>query len=485
MLYTEVLFSKAITNIWRVATNILHHRLWQDARFWIALFFVARLYGITQPPLEVVHNWRQATVAMVARNFYEVDNNILYPRLDIGGSGTGIEGMEFPLLNYLIYCTSEIAGYQHWYGRLINLIISSIAVWYFFLLVKKYWNEKMALYSVIILQSSLWFLYMRKMMPDTFSASLVIIGVYYGCKYLNETKNYKSLLLYLLFIGAGMLSKISSVSLCVVLLLPFFTADTKRKLLFGLATLIWIVPVAWWYFIWVPYLNDHFGTGHFFMGVKLSEGTAQLLQGIPTLLSFFYDHTLKYIGFIVFTFGIAFALYKKEKQLLLIVLLSLSVLLLVLAKGGSSGLRHDYYMVPFAPVMALVAAYALYHIKWRWTATILLFAISAEGILNQYHDFRIKDGEANMLALEGILDEVNVRNDLVAINSNKVPTPMYFAHRKGWLCSNEQLQSTDYITQLKSEGLKNIVVMKIAFDGDCDLPYSIVYEDDVVKVFKP
>jgi hypothetical protein len=62
------------------------HKLFlQDIRFWILLFFIVRLYGITLPPLEVAHNWRQATVTMVARNFAEVDANILYPRIDIAG----------------------------------------------------------------------------------------------------------------------------------------------------------------------------------------------------------------------------------------------------------------------------------------------------------------------------------------------------------------------------------------------------------------
>ena len=36
----------------------------KDIRFWIIFLFLLRLYGITNPPLEVGHNWRQTTVAM-------------------------------------------------------------------------------------------------------------------------------------------------------------------------------------------------------------------------------------------------------------------------------------------------------------------------------------------------------------------------------------------------------------------------------------
>ncbi len=157
-----------------------------DIRFWIFLFFLIRLYGITLPPLEVAHNWRQTTVTMVARNFIEVDNNIFYPRIDIAGEKTGITGMEFPLLNYLIYLVSLIFGYEHWYGRLINLIVSSIGIFFFFKFVKKYFDHRIAFSSTIILLVSIWFSYSRKIMPDTFAMSFIIAGIYYGSNYLDK-----------------------------------------------------------------------------------------------------------------------------------------------------------------------------------------------------------------------------------------------------------------------------------------------------------
>src|SRR5258708_1308722 len=43
----------------------------KDIRFWILFFFLLRMYGITMPPLEVGHNWRQTDGLMIARNFYE------------------------------------------------------------------------------------------------------------------------------------------------------------------------------------------------------------------------------------------------------------------------------------------------------------------------------------------------------------------------------------------------------------------------------
>ena len=148
--------------------------LLKDIRFWIVIAFVIRLVGITNPPLEAGHNWRQTTVTMVARNFSEVDANIFYPRIDFAGEKTGITGMEFPIFNYLIYGVNELFGYQHWYGRLINLVFSSFGIYFFFLLVRRYWNHETAFLSALILIFSVWFVFSRKIMPDTFSMTFLL-----------------------------------------------------------------------------------------------------------------------------------------------------------------------------------------------------------------------------------------------------------------------------------------------------------------------
>lgn len=93
------------------------------------------MIGITNPPLEIGHNWRQVTGLMVSRNYLEVDPNILYPRIDDNNGSTGIIGMEFPSMNYTYFLISKTFGYTHWYGRLINLIISSLGLFFFYKLI--------------------------------------------------------------------------------------------------------------------------------------------------------------------------------------------------------------------------------------------------------------------------------------------------------------------------------------------------------------
>src|SRR6478752_4255516 len=213
--------------------QIINRPLLLNIKFWLVLFFIIRLFHITNPPLEVSHNWRQTTVTMVARNFYESGPAVLYPRIDIAGDKTGITGMEFPVLNYLIYLVSLVFGYDHWYGRLINLLVSSVGIYFFYKLIKKYVDAETAFLSAMVLLFSIWFHFSRKIMPDTFSFSFMIIAVYYGTSYFEE-KRLRHLALYGIFLLVAVLSKLPSGYILVLFALFFFSSryELKQKLSF-------------------------------------------------------------------------------------------------------------------------------------------------------------------------------------------------------------------------------------------------------------
>jgi 4-amino-4-deoxy-L-arabinose transferase-like glycosyltransferase len=458
-----------------------------DIRFWIVLFFFLRLYAITDPPLEIAHNWRQVTVCMSARNFAETDSNIFYPRVDFAGEKTGITGMEFPLLNYLIYLVSLVFGYAHWYGRLINLLISSVGLWYFFILVKKYFTSSLAFKATFILLFSAWFTYSRKIMPDTFSMSLMLAGIYYGSNYLDTKHNLKNLLLYFVFLLLGALSKLPSMYLLIILSLLLFQKEIplKAKIVFSVTSTAIITCVTYYYFDWVPYLTEHYGFYHFFMGKGLAQGFAEILNNLEKSFEKFYLEALQIIGFIIFVTGLTLAIVKKNKPLLLVFLVCFASYAIVVLKAGVTFSRHSYYIIPFTPVMALVAAFAIEAVKSTKLKTLLLALILIEGISNKFHDFYIKDDYKAMLQLETHLDGLGSRSDFIAINSGDVPTPMYFSHRKGWVTFNETLCSSVYINDFKTKGLRFIIILKNVFGTEVPLPYNKVFENQHYAIYQP
>lgn len=456
-----------------------------DIRFWIILFFVCRLYGITIAPLEVAHNWRQTTVTMVARNFLEEDASILYPRIDIAGEKTGITGMEFPFLNYLIYLVSLIFGYAHWYGRLINLIVSSFGLYYFFKLVKTHFTVQTAFNATLILIFSVWFNYSRKIMPDTFSMSFVLAGLYYGTNFFNEKEKLKNIVLFFLFTVLGVLSKLPSAYILILFL--FFIVDRnyriQTKLTFSFAISLIMALVALYYFYWVPYLTSAFGFEHFFMGKSITRGFLETFQHFDEVSEKFYLEALQIVGFAVFIAGLVMAVIKRNNQLLWVFGISFAAFLVIIFKAGFVFYHHSYYIIPFAPIMAILAGYAVAQINTKKWAAALLFLIATENLFNKFNDYTVKPDNLQIVNLERDLNTCSNKFDLILINSGNVPSPMYFAHRKGWVNSNEMISQSEYIQSLKKKGLKYIVILKKTFGENVDLNYPLVFDNEDYKIY--
>ena len=436
--------------------------------------------------MEVAHNWRQTTVTMAARNFLDVDANIFYPRIDFAGDKSGITGMEFPILNYLIFIFAKIFGYQHWYGRLINLIVSSFGIFYFYKLVKDFFTEKIAFNSSIVLLFSLWFSYSRKIMPDTFATSIAIFSLYFGFRYFYKSQNIRNVLLYFMFGTIAILSKLPVAYIFILFFIPIFDKrlDVKHKIIFSSISIIVLAPSIYWYFVWVPYLVKEFGFWHFFMGKPISEAVVEIANNINMTLKRFYETPLKYSGFALFLFGI-FNMFKQKNTVLKYILgLSFLAFLVIILKSGRTFYFHTYYILPFIPIMALMAGYGISKIKSPKIALYILIFIGIEGVANQHQDFKIKEKEYKIVELENVLDKFSGKSDKILINSDENPTAMYFAHRKGWIASNDKIKDAKYISELKSKGCKYIVILKKVFGTEAQLPYIKIFDSKDYSIYK-
>lgn len=458
----------------------------KDIRFWLVIFALVRLIGITNPPLEIAHNWRQTTVTMVARNFLETDANIFYPRIDIAGEKSGITGMEFPLLNYTIFIAAKLFGYQHWYGRLINLLVSTIGLWYFFKLVKRVFTKEVAFYATLVLLFSVWFAFSRKIMPSTFSMSLMIIGVYHGVRWFLDQGNWKRLAWCALFCMLGVLAKLPSAFLYAIFLLFYFQKQTtaKQQIIFASASLVVIIPSAWWYFYWVPHLVETYGFWHFFMGKPLLMGVQELIDFLPETLFRFYETALQYIGFAMLLFGLIKAFQTKQRIILWVSVLGLLAFSPIMVKAGYNFPHHSYYVVPLVPIMALLAGFGISLLPKKSWKVIVVIGIALECIFAQKNDFHIKENYAAILQLENHMDVFSDNTDLICINSGQNPTPMYFAHRKGWVTTNEELLQANYIAEKKMLGLKYIVVLKQVFGEEINVPARLIFNNEHYKIYR-
>jgi hypothetical protein len=465
-------------------SKIFTKELLLDIRFWIGFFIVIRLFGITNAPLEMGHNWRQSLTSMVARNFYEYGANLLYPVIDLAGEKTGIIGSEFPLFNWLICLVSKVFGYSHWYGRLINMLVTSVGVFYFYKLVKETLSNKVAFFSAFLLSTSVWFGFGRKIMPDTFSVALVIIGIYYGYRYLKES-GLKNALLYFVFCTLGILCKIPALSLFSVLGIAMFIKGipvNRKVILYGLGAITFGI-VCLWYFYWVPHLVSTYGYELYFPRT-FSEGFKEIMGLWPQLIEKFYFVAFSsFVGFACFLAGVYFVF--KDRASLKWMLLSIGIIAAVFAafivKTGLVFPLHSYYIVPFVPVMALVAGYFISKIKPRY-AYILLGIVTIESVANQHDDMLIKQSELHKLELEYTLEKVMPPNSLVVINGSPSPQYLYFAHKKGWTENGETIKRGNFIDSVSNLGAEYLIWDR----AESDLPKldaNVVYDDGKTAIF--
>jgi len=454
-----------------------------DIRFWIIILFVIRLIGITNAPLETGHNWRQSLTNMISRNFLENEANIFYPTIDMAGEKTGIIGTEFPFFNYLIYLFSSVFGYTHWSGRLINLIVSSIGLYFFYRLGKNLFSKQVAFNATIILGVSIWFAFSRKIMPDTFSVSLVIIGLYYAYNYLKN--GFKSsLILFFVFCTLGMLCKIPALSLFSVLFIIAFIKEIEiqRKIAVFVTGALSFSIVCLWYFYWVPFLVDTYQFPLYFPK-GIAEGFQEIIPLIPELLEKFYFSSLhSFIALLCFFAGVVLLVKNKHIYFLSCFGVVTVVFILFILKTGAVFPLHNYYIIPFTPIMALLAGYAVTHIPSKFQY-IVLGLIAIEGIANQQHDFFIKESRLYKLELEKITDEWIPREDLVIINGGQSPQDMYFSHRKGWSIHNSDIQNQQFIDSLSNLGAKYLIVDRSGFDQQLD-PYPIIFSNEHYIIYK-
>ena len=458
----------------------------KDIRFWIILFFIIRMYGITFPPLEVGHNWRQTDGLMVARNFYERSANIFYPTVDVAGDASGIVGMEFPILNYLIYLVNLVFGYDHWYGRLVVLVFASVGIFYFYKLIKRYFGETSAFNASILLLVSFWFSYSRKIIPDAFAASLCIISLYYAFLYLDEGK-FLHLCIFFILALLGCLSKIMVATILTVLAFPIFNSRIaiQRKVFLSFFSAIILVKVCWWYFVWVPYLNTTYGFGdHFYMGVSFREGISAILDDFGIVLKRLFDTPFKYTGCAAFLAALFLIIKNRQWLPLGIFLVPYFSFLVILSKTGLSIKGDTYYVLTAIPAMAFIAGCGLSYIGNKKIVAAILVIVGVESLAAQIYDFRLREPYKSLATLEEIMDSVSHRDDLIVVTGGaQNPTTMYFAHRRGWTVSYPNLEDSVYMADIMSKGCKYAVLPTKLYE-DIQLKYPKVHESEFFRIYK-
>lgn len=452
-------------------------------RIWIVLFFVLRLYGITNPPVEIGHAWRQCLTNMIARNLSDADPCWFYPRVDHFGPGPGIIGAEFPLLNGLIAWLYGLFGPAHWYGRPIVLVISCLGTWCFSRIVAALLGPRIALWGTLVLLTSLWFQFSRKIMPDVFSASLVLAALYSAMRYL-KGDGLVHLVMYAPLLAAGGLSKMPSLCLGAALIVPLFlpTIPARRRMALALASIPPAVLIMLWYFHWVPLLLDTWHVRLYFPR-DLGRGFRELFaQSGSTLEKFYFEAFRSFAGSAACLAGLAIFIRHHRGAMLAGAALITLLFAFFMLKAGDVFSAHSYYMVPYVPLMCVMCALAIDRLPARWPV-VAVMVVCAEGFVNQAYDLTIPAKREYLSGMETLADRFTRRTDPVIVNGDLDPQWMYFLHRRGWSITDAACDDAHYRDSLVQLG----AVCLFRFGKEQRNPDSlpVLYRDANVLVLDP
>lgn len=462
-----------------------------DIRFWLVVFLLAQLIGIWDSPIDRWDSWRQAITAMTTRNLLEIDSNLFYPRVDFAGNLSGIVGMEFPIFNGLAALLTWMLGLEvgsaDFVARFLNLVFTNLGVYFFYRSLVEFGDKSIAFPAAMLLLCSLWMLYGRKVMPDTFAAGLGLMGTYYGLKFAARGA-LPDVIRFGVLMSIAMLSKIS---VAFMLAYPFMSLLRQDHRSYRLSALLWaffgvLALVSLWYFWWVPTLRDRFGFDHFFMGRPLYEGWSQIVQNLPHTLERFTKTSLGYAGSLFLFLGLVYSVRDNKHGLLFSFVGGFFAFLPFVIKAGFNFFHHNYYVVPFVPALCAMAGYGvsvLLRKNLKWLVLLVLAVFVLEQGSRLIRDQRSEQGY--LLTLEARLDAVSSRQDLILVNSGDDPTPMYFAHRRGWLLHDEQIKEASHLDELAAKGLKFVVLIRHR-DKSYELParFALVHEDAHFQIYR-
>ncbi|CAK6686887.1 ArnT family glycosyltransferase [Synechococcus sp. CBW1107] len=238
----------------------------------LALATVLRLDQIDQP-LVSNHSWRQASTAMMAKNFYQQNRNIFYPKIDWAGPGDTYNGREFQVGTYIASLIYRFTGISVLVGRLVSVAFGIFSITCLYYLVKNVWDEWYALVACLVMAISPGAVfYDRQFLPDPVVVSLSVACSWRLIGYLAHA-SYRNLMWFALSFALMGLAKITSLIILVPIAYSAFmfassdgitTREEKIICLRNLAIVVAIgIAVVATYYSWAAFLSNHYPPYHF------------------------------------------------------------------------------------------------------------------------------------------------------------------------------------------------------------------------------
>ncbi len=311
------------------------------------------------------HVWRQCNTLAVAKNYYQVDMNILYPRIDKNYGSNGITGPQFTSYDYSLAIGYRLFGFSETAHRWWSLILSIVALLGTLSLLKRYFDDASVTFwaGMAMLGIPEFYYYSIAALPDLLALAAMVWGWWWFYRFLDSKAWSDATICGLLMCLAGMTK--------LMFLVPgfvFIGEIIKRKAWtwnyfkgFAWMALIALGGSLFWY-LWAKYLTQMNGIEEFVHAIRFKETWQAALQVFFKNASI--DLMETWIGYpLILPFLVAFYYIIKRKIRDPRVYLSLLAALLYYVFMQHQLEHHGYYMILFVPFLVLALAYFMVEIK--------------------------------------------------------------------------------------------------------------------------
>ena len=301
------------------------------------------------------HVWRQVNTLAVAKNYYEKDMNILYPRIDKNYGTNGVTGPQFTSYDYTLALIYKVFGFSETAHRWFSLIISLFAIWGTFAVISLYFPNKNAPSwgALALIGIPEFYYYSIAAVPDLLALAAMVWGWRWFYRYLESKQFTDALITGILLALAGMTKLMFLVPGFVFLGEIIRRKAWDKKLLFGFSLVgaISLGGSLLWY-LWAKYLTSINGIEEFVHAIRFKENWEQIFAVFFKNASSDFMET--WVGYpLVFpvVLGIAWILKYHRYDLRLLLSLMAATLYYVFMQHQLE--HHGYYILLFVPFIAL------------------------------------------------------------------------------------------------------------------------------------
>lgn len=441
---------------------------------------VLRIPLLFSPLAYSTDEWRQTDTASIAHNFFVNGYKILYPQIYWGGSGPGYVETEFQLFPFITSVLYHFFGEQYWLGRLVSLVFSILA-WFFFyrLAVQVLGDTRKALWALFFLIfSPLYLRYSVEFMPEATVMFFYIAALYFFVTWL-QSSNWRQLLFASISTALAILVKPTSIHIGLLFaLLAFSTFGTKilRRWEIWAAMVVALAPGTMWY---MHARNLYLTYGNTF-GI-LSGGDSKFgnieqffhAQLYTRLILLDWKWVLGYGYILLFLAGLAMAWKNAQFRFVALGVIAVGIYYLLVPRYAQQewGIQYHVYMIPFA---ALAVGLGVAWIRGTFIginriAILWLSAIVSLVVTGMLFRHMLSFGESPLAQCGTSVKEVTPATARIIVsttsyaldngvpNNYQEPQIFFYSQRSGWSLPAEW-HTAQKLIEFRNEGASYFVM---------------------------